>query len=197
MTIKQLQIDKNGTCAVALTFGARLNIIPEDISGLTGYALMRITGRETILSPYPGRIEIFAEVEIGEIFYVRVCVPENVFSVHKANTADDCSEEYLSRLTHGAENCFADFLRQNQSLKINSGESDVVLYNYLQFLELRSHADTDAVGKPLIVSDFLERIDEAVDVSEIIHRTAELPHQTFLFIPYQKDLTRIPDGIWC
>ena len=69
-------------------------------------------------------------------------------------------------------------------------ESESTLYQYLCFLclaEFWSAAeqlrDLHHPRKPLLVNDFLERLDRSIDVSEILERTARLDRQTFLFAP--------------
>lgn len=72
-------------------------------------------------------------------------------------------------------------------------ESENILYHYLCFLclaEFWSAAeqirDLHHLRKPLLVTDFLERLDRSIDVSEILERTAQLDRQTFLFAPDHK-----------
>lgn len=69
-------------------------------------------------------------------------------------------------------------------------ESEDTLYHYLCFVclaEFWSAAETirnfNHINKPLIISDFLEHLDQSIDVSDILQRTAQINRQIFLFEP--------------
>lgn len=76
---------------------------------------------------------------------------------------------------------------RNGPENLTLSESENTLYHYLCFLylaEFWSAAETmrnfNHINKPLIIADFLERIDQSVDVSEILRRTAQINRQVFL-----------------
>jgi hypothetical protein len=66
-------------------------------------------------------------------------------------------------------------------------ESEQVLFRYLCFLrtaefwrgfeELRN---LHGIKKPLIIKDFLERLDESIDTKDIIDRTVKLGRQVII-----------------
>jgi hypothetical protein len=67
-------------------------------------------------------------------------------------------------------------------------ESEQMLFRYRCFLRTaefwRGFEDLrnlHGVKKPLIIKDFLERIDESIDTSSIINRTMELGRQVIIF----------------
>ena len=69
-------------------------------------------------------------------------------------------------------------------------ETEVVLYRYLCFLHLSEFwseveriRNINHVNKPLIISDFIERVDHTVDLTPYIERTQMLDRQLFLVFP--------------
>ena len=72
-------------------------------------------------------------------------------------------------------------------------QSERVLFRYLCFLrtaefwhgfeELRN---LHGIKKPLLISGFLEKLDESIDVSELLFRTEKLQRQTILITNYQQ-----------
>lgn len=78
----------------------------------------------------------------------------------------------------------------NISDKVNLSEVENVLYHYYSFINIADFWDRAdrirnifSVKKPLIVSSFLERMDESVDISEILRKTNSLDRQTIIFVP--------------
>lgn len=69
-------------------------------------------------------------------------------------------------------------------------ESENIVYHYLCFIclaEFWSDAEMvrnfNHINKPLLITDFLERMDRSIDVTDILRRTTQLNRQTFLFEP--------------
>lgn len=69
-------------------------------------------------------------------------------------------------------------------------ESENILYHYLCFLNLSEFwygieqiKDIHHVHRPLLISDFAERIDGSIDITDYIIRTQKLSRQTFLMLP--------------
>lgn len=69
-------------------------------------------------------------------------------------------------------------------------ESESVLYHYICFLCLAdfwSRAENirniNRINKPIIISDFLERIDRSINLSDIMNRTLNLERQTIIIVP--------------
>jgi hypothetical protein len=63
-----------------------------------------------------------------------------------------------------------------------------MLYHYLSFISIAdfwSRAEKirnlNRVNKPLIVSNFLERLDNSIDLSEIVRRTNKIDRQVIMF----------------
>ena len=77
--------------------------------------------------------------------------------------------------------------RSTNSLSYDLSESEKVLFRYLCFLktaefwrgfeELR---DMHAIKKPLIITNFLERLDESIDTAPLFERAKRLERQTFI-----------------
>jgi hypothetical protein len=66
-------------------------------------------------------------------------------------------------------------------------ESEQILFRYLCFLRTAEFwrgfeeiRNLHGVKKPLIIKDFLERLDESIDISSIINRTMELGRQVII-----------------
>lgn len=66
-------------------------------------------------------------------------------------------------------------------------DSEQILFRYLCFLHnaefwrgFEEIRNLHGVKKPLIIKDFLERLDESIDTSDIIDRTLELGRQTII-----------------
>jgi hypothetical protein len=76
----------------------------------------------------------------------------------------------------------------NSNEKVFLSESETVLYHYLSFISIAdfwSRAEKirnlNRVNKPLIVSNFLERLDCSIDLSEIVRRTNKIDRQVIMF----------------
>ena len=76
----------------------------------------------------------------------------------------------------------------NNNDKVFLSESETVLYHYLSFISIAdfwSRAEKirnlNRVNKPLIVSNFLERLDGSIDLSEIVRRTNKIDRQVIMF----------------
>ena len=76
----------------------------------------------------------------------------------------------------------------NSNDKVFLSESESVLYHYLSFISIAdfwSRAEKirnlNRVNKPLIVSNFLERLDGSIDLSEIVRRTNKIDRQVIMF----------------
>lgn len=76
----------------------------------------------------------------------------------------------------------------NSDEKVLLSESENVLYHYLSFISIAdfwSRAEKirnlNHVNKPLIVSNFLERLDGSIDLSEIVRRTNKIDRQVIMF----------------
>lgn len=72
--------------------------------------------------------------------------------------------------------------------KVFLSESENVLYHYLSFISVADFwskaekiRNLNRVNKPLIVSNFLERLDDSIDLSEIVRRTNEIDRQVIMF----------------
>lgn len=72
--------------------------------------------------------------------------------------------------------------------KVFLSESENMLYHYLSFISIAdfwSRAEKirnlNRVNKPLIVSNFLERLDDSIDLSEIVRRTNKIDRQVIMF----------------
>ncbi len=66
-------------------------------------------------------------------------------------------------------------------------ESEQVIYHYLCFLNVAEFwagvekiRDLNSVSRPLIITDFVERVDKTIDLLQYIKRTRALGRQTFL-----------------
>ena len=73
--------------------------------------------------------------------------------------------------------------------------SEKMLFKYLCFLRTAEFwhgfeeiRNLHCIVKPLIISGFLEKLDESIDVSELLHRTEKLKRQTILIT--NKDIER-------
>ncbi len=84
----------------------------------------------------------------------------------------------------------------NSNEKVFLSESETVLYHYLSFISIAdfwSRAEKirnlNHVNKPLIVSNFLERLDCNIDLSEIVHLTNKIDRQIIIFSEEQVNHT--------
>ena len=69
-------------------------------------------------------------------------------------------------------------------------ESENILYHYLCFLNLSEFwygieqiKDIHHIRRPLLISDFAERINSSIDIADYIARTRKLNRQIFLMLP--------------
>ena len=76
----------------------------------------------------------------------------------------------------------------NSNDKVFLSESESVLYHYLSFISIadfRSIAEKirnlNRVNKPLIVSRFLELLDDSIDLSEVVTKTRKIDRQVIIF----------------
>lgn len=76
----------------------------------------------------------------------------------------------------------------NSDEKVFLSESEKVLYHYLSFISIADFwfraekiRNLNYVNKPLIVSNFLERLDGSIDLSEIVCRTNKIDRQVIMF----------------
>ena len=90
---------------------------------------------------------------------------------------------FIKLLSNG---CFTAGPSDN-SEKIFLSESENVIYNYLSFISIADFWDRadrirnmHSIRKPLVVSSFLEHIDNCKDISHILKRTARLDRQTII-----------------
>lgn len=82
-------------------------------------------------------------------------------------------------------------VRNSDGAEISSlSESENMLYHYLCFICLAQFwSDAERIrnfhhtNKPLIITDFIERLDQSIGISEILKRTAQIDRQIFLFEP--------------
>lgn len=86
---------------------------------------------------------------------------------------------------------------RSMDLTLCLSESENILYHYLCFLNLSEFwygieqiKNMNHARKPLIISDFLERIDNSIDITDFVDRTRKLGRQTFLMLP-SGDVDRI------
>lgn len=86
----------------------------------------------------------------------------------------------------------------NSNEKVFLSESESVLYHYLSFISIAdfwSRAEKirnlNHVNKPLIVSNFLERLDCSIDLSEIVRRTNKIDRQVIIFSEKYVNITTI------
>ena len=77
--------------------------------------------------------------------------------------------------------------RSDGSVTNALSESERVLFRYLCFLRTAEFwagfeeiRNIHAIKKPLIISGFLERLDESIDVGDLLHRTEKLTRQAIL-----------------
>ena len=77
--------------------------------------------------------------------------------------------------------------RSNGSVTNALSESERVLFRYLCFLRtaefwagFEALRNMHGIKKPLLISGFLERLDESIDVSELLFRTEKLQRQTIV-----------------
>ena len=96
----------------------------------------------------------------------------------------DDKDLYLKLSNEGEFN--VGFINNND--KVFLSESETVLYHYLSFISIAdfwSRAEKirnlNRVNKPLIVSNFLERLDCSIDLSEIVRRTNKIDRQVIMF----------------
>ena len=78
---------------------------------------------------------------------------------------------------------------------VSLSESEKQMYHYYSFLSLAdfwSRAEKirnfNCVNKPLMIAGLVERLDESVDLSEVLRRTDKLDRQTILFVPREVHL---------
>lgn len=76
----------------------------------------------------------------------------------------------------------------NSNDKVFLSESESVLYHYLSFISIAdfwSRAEKirnlNRVNKPLIVSRFLELLDDSIDLSEVVIKTRKIDRQVIIF----------------
>lgn len=76
----------------------------------------------------------------------------------------------------------------NNNDKVFLSESENMLYHYLSFISIAdfwSRAEKirnlNRINKPLIVSRFLELLDDSIDVSDIVRRTNKIDRQVIMF----------------
>lgn len=78
------------------------------------------------------------------------------------------------------------FINSNDKILLSASEN--VLYHYLSFISIAdfwSRAEKirnlNRVNKPLIVSHFLELLDDSIDLSEIVTKTRKIDRQVIIF----------------
>ncbi len=78
----------------------------------------------------------------------------------------------------------------NPDEKVYLSDSENTLYHYLSFISIADFWDRaekirnmNSVRKPLIVSSFLERIDESIDVTTLLKKTNSLDRQIIMLVP--------------
>ena len=78
----------------------------------------------------------------------------------------------------------------NTGVRVNLSEVENLLYHYYSFINVADFWDRAdrirnmfAVKKPLIVSSFLERMDESINISEILKKTNSIDRQIIMFVP--------------
>ena len=93
-------------------------------------------------------------------------------------------EIFLKLSTDGEFN--VGFINSND--KVFLSESESVLYHYLSFISIAdfwSRAEKirnlNRVNKPLIVSRFLELLDDSIDLSEVVTKTRKIDRQVIIF----------------
>ena len=76
----------------------------------------------------------------------------------------------------------------NNNDKVFLSESENMLYHYLSFISIADFwsgaekiRNLNRVNKPLIVSNFLERLDGSIDLSEIVCLTNKIDRQVIMF----------------
>lgn len=74
--------------------------------------------------------------------------------------------------------------------KVFLSDSENTLYHYLSFISIADFWDRaekirnmNGVRKPLIVSSFLERIDESIDITNLLEKTNSLDRQIIMLVP--------------
>lgn len=97
------------------------------------------------------------------------------------------NKEYFIQLLPSGE-----FIVQykDESITPHLSESESALYHYICFLCLadfwsraESIRNINRIDKPIIVSDFLERIDDSINLSDIMERTLQLERQVIIIAP--------------
>ena len=95
-----------------------------------------------------------------------------------------CKDIFLKLSADGEFN--VGFINNND--KVFLSESETVLYHYLSFISIAdfwSRAEKirnlNRVNKPLIVSRFLELLDDSIDLSEILNKTRKIDRQVIMF----------------
>ena len=86
----------------------------------------------------------------------------------------------------------------NSNDKVFLSESESVLYHYLSFISIAdfwSRAEKirnlNRVNKPLIVSRFLELLDDSIDLSEVVTKTRKIDRQVIIFSEKYVNITTI------
>ena len=76
----------------------------------------------------------------------------------------------------------------NSNDKVFLSESESVLYHYLSFISIADFwsiaekiRNLNRVNKPLIVSRFLELLDDSIDLSEVVTKTRKIDRQVIIF----------------
>jgi hypothetical protein len=79
--------------------------------------------------------------------------------------------------------------KNDRGMPVYLSESEQILFRYLCFLRTAEFwrgfeeiRNIHGVKKPLIIKDFLERLDESIDISDIIGRTAALGRQVVVLV---------------
>jgi hypothetical protein len=87
--------------------------------------------------------------------------------------------------------------KNDDGMSVCLSESEQVLFRYLCFLRTAEFwrgfeeiRNLHGVKKPLIIKDFLERLDESIDTKDIIDRTVKLGRQVIILTPPIKNKDR-------
>ncbi len=79
------------------------------------------------------------------------------------------------------------YLHSDENIILSGGEN--TLYHFLSFISIADFWDRaekirnmNCALKPLIISTFLEQLDESVDLSDVLRKTNSLRRQTILFV---------------
>ena len=86
----------------------------------------------------------------------------------------------------------------NSNDKVFLSESESVLYHYLSFISIADFwsiaekiRNLNRVNKPLIVSRFLELLDDSIDLSEVVTKTRKIDRQVIIFSEKYVNITTI------